>query len=1128
MLCAPLAVHAEESITTVAPDGSPFKLDVKQGAPAGFEQLAAPQETMIDVFFGDEKLGSYRAVYTPSNIAFATPEEIVSKIPSLKAENSATVQKALSGDLSANTDRMCNRVSRDDCGILKPQVAGVIFYDSRFRADLFVNPEMLQIQDKSQRILPPAPEIFSGVHQFNGNITGTDSRQEFSLLANSTFAYGAQRLNLVGSVSNQQKQITNLTASMDRWGLDNQLGLFNSRALQLLPQVSMGGVSVGTSLRTNLDLREAAGSTLTVFLPQRSYVTLIYNNAIYSTDLYDAGNQIINTSALPEGAYEVTIRIRAVSSGAETEERRFFAKNFAIPPEGQSIYFAQLGTVRNTSESNAFSSIGDDLIATAGRISRLSESIALNTDMMFIGDRLYAEAGAFLLLPPDHQFQVSSLVSSEQDVGFGGSYLGYFFDKALSLYANVRVIFAHKFDPIDVANPAIPIAADSQQWTTGLTYQLTEKALLSFDGTYTDFQGSTRQYAYGPRLRYDFWREGPNSLSLTAASSGTNNGPQHSLFLNFTMRLGDWGYSAQGGAIKSPSSGASRDYNKIGDARITWNDDKDSSNSTVVGAEVRHDDSSDSYIADLDHRGRYGNIKLIGQQSETPSGNNTFYSGNLGFSVAHTAHDFAWGGKQQESSGFIFKNMGNAADVPMQVIIDNSEKTTFNSGGSVPVFLAPYQTYNVSIKPTESRAIDYDGSVKRITLYPGNIVPLIWDINSIKVVLGHVVLPDGRPLTDARLEEARNITVTDNEGLFQGEILQLGTLTFNRTAQTQTVFKNQGIEDFALPPVARSYPTMPSNMSLEEQRRAILEIFGDQEGTIGPMPPAASTEPPISLKKDFADAMTPLQQLKDTLMQLIARAEQREKTAAAAKQQEAPPVVAAPVEPVQATQVAPSEEVAPQTPTILSAPKEEAPALRTAVRCRVTLPEVKDVNGVYMYSEPLVCTPLSDEENKRDEEKKAIKSQMRLASISTLRSMFSAEDFARIMQVLAPNPLVVPVAKLEPSSGNPSKPKALMPAIPEAVAKPLKPVASNDSFTVQAGSYRTESTAQEALDEIARKFATNPNAIYNVVKADLGSKGIYYRLRISNFMSRKDASDFCDELAAHKRPCMLSSQNTVQ
>jgi hypothetical protein len=231
------------------------------------------------------------------------------------------------------------------------------------------------------------------------------------------------------------------------------------------------------------------------------------------------------------------------------------------------------------------------------------------------------------------------------------------------------------------------------------------------------------------------------------------------------------------------------------------------------------------------------------------------------------------------------------------------------------------------------------------------------------------------------------------------------------------------------------------------------------------------------------------------------------------------------VEPVQTTPVPPSEEADTRKTATVPSPKEETKPERTAVRCKVTLPEIQEVNGVYMYPEPLVCTPVAESEEHKEEKSTGIRS-LKLANLETLKRLFSTEDFERIKSLFS-----VPqstFAKLEPSAGTP---KTLMPALQEAPVqvRTEKPVANNATYTVQVGAYRTETAARKVQEDISSRYNTmSATAIFNIIKADLGSKGVYYRLRITNFLNKKDAKDFCQDLAAHGKPCFLSSQNDLQ
>jgi hypothetical protein len=446
-----------------------------------------------------------------------------------------------------------------------------------------------------------------------------------------------------------------------------------------------------------------------------------------------------------------------------------------------------------------------------------------NASVSFIKDQLFSEAGVFVLLPPDHQIVASTMLSSSKDAGVGLSYLGYAYDRTLSIASDARVIHSGKKTDAALVDPSDPVKASSKQMSGTAAFQVTPLATVAMQGQYNITGGSIgSKYAYGPQLRYDFWRGDDSMLTLTTDTSQTQDGNVSNVFLRYTIRVGAWIYNAEGNMIKR-SDGTT----KSGTTRVTWNDDKNPGSFTIVGAELNRQASVNSRQADIDHRGDYGNIRILGSQSENIDTNasRNFYSGVVGFSVVDADHEYSWGGNQQQSSGVVVKNTGNSNDIPMKILINNAEQTTFNTGKETTVFVTPYQTYNVSIKPAQSAAIDYDGSVRNVTLYPGNILPMVWVINRINVVLGHVVMPDGTPLAGAKLEEARNITVSDDDGQFQGELLELKKITFKREAEVEKTPEKE-VDIFSILPTMRPHKRDLSKMSAEAQEKAMEELFG--------------------------------------------------------------------------------------------------------------------------------------------------------------------------------------------------------------------------------------------------------------------------------------------------------------
>jgi cell division protein FtsN len=83
------------------------------------------------------------------------------------------------------------------------------------------------------------------------------------------------------------------------------------------------------------------------------------------------------------------------------------------------------------------------------------------------------------------------------------------------------------------------------------------------------------------------------------------------------------------------------------------------------------------------------------------------------------------------------------------------------------------------------------------------------------------------------------------------------------------------------------------------------------------------------------------------------------------------------------------------------------------------------------------------------------------------------------------------------------------------------PVASG-TYVLQIGAYKSQGEADAAWTAYkARHSALLAGYSPNVAQADLGDKGVWYRLRIAGFSSKDVASALCDRLKADGGGCFL-------
>ena len=98
-------------------------------------------------------------------------------------------------------------------------------------------------------------------------------------------------------------------------------------------------------------------------------------------------------------------------------------------------------------------------------------------------------------------------------------------------------------------------------------------------------------------------------------------------------------------------------------------------------------------------------------------------------------------------------------------------------GRPTPVFLPPYESYDLRIVASSDHITAYDTKPRRVTLFPGTTSVVAWDIDRIFILVTAVVFSDGSPVADARVEGALGTAVTDENGMLQTEVRGRSRLT---------------------------------------------------------------------------------------------------------------------------------------------------------------------------------------------------------------------------------------------------------------------------------------------------------------------------------------------------------------
>lgn len=127
-------------------------------------------------------------------------------------------------------------------------------------------------------------------------------------------------------------------------------------------------------------------------------------------------------------------------------------------------------------------------------------------------------------------------------------------------------------------------------------------------------------------------------------------------------------------------------------------------------------------------------------------------------------------------------------------------------------------------------------------------------------------------------------------------------------------------------------------------------------------------------------------------------------------------------------------------------------------------------------------------------------------------------------------PQPAPVAQPAPVQPAPAAPAPTpAPAVRHAAAAPppqasdaAPAAAASGGFVVQITSQRSEAAATAAYKALQKKFPSVFGGMApDIAKADLGAKGVYYRVRVGPMSTRDKAVSFCEKLRAAGGDCIV-------
>lgn len=764
-------------------------LAVRKEAPQGFAVLSEPRQMLADVYFGGTKIAEATVTARPGFVRFHEPTKVVAAIPHLR--DPPAVQLVLAGEMSSNSGLVCSTLKSENCGTLSPQVAGLIFDEDRFRIDLFINSSLLDaILPVGSGYLSTPGGAISMTSSIGLSLSGSSQgRTSYNLQNRTIVATGGARLSVNSSYASRLGLVTDdFVAEIDRRNLRYSAGMFWAPGLDMIGQRRIIGAGLTTQMDTRADKDLLEGTPLFLFLDRAARVEVLADGRLLDSRVYEAGNNRIDTTYLPSGAYSLVLRVHQ-ADGKVRDEQRFFARNAQVAPVGKPVYFAFAGVLANTRRNRPFSP-SRTLFYQAGTAHRLTDSLAVDASIIGTQHKAMFEAGGYLLRP-SARVRAAALVSTRGDkgvllqVGTSGS-------GPLSLNFDLRRIWSKDQRPLipmpihgerfDLHAPtAAQLGAGSFTQASGSLGYRVGNGFIGLTGAFRRDHGSRSDYSLGPNLSIPVLQHNGLQLMVQADAQRTRTsmaayaGIRLVTTSNGKSLIASGGYASLRGRGKGEPSFA-RPVGSI--AGEYYHQAKDRTEMTLGAGAERTVTDANARV----HGALYSSLGTVRGDLLRYFGDRaaTQYGFSVQTGIAANSSDTVLGGRELMQSALLVSVDGRADGAAFDVLIDNVPRGRVSAARSLPVYLASYRTYSVRLKPADAAAVSYDSQAKKITLYPGTVRSVRWTVQRTFTVFGQALATDGAPVTAARVETAHGLGETDEHGFFQVDMADGDELRFSR------------------------------------------------------------------------------------------------------------------------------------------------------------------------------------------------------------------------------------------------------------------------------------------------------------------------------------------------------------
>lgn len=774
------------ALVTAAARSQAAELSLTAAAPNGFADLESLREVVVDIYFGGRRLGEARALVRPGHVRFRDPKTIAELLAPYG--DAKSIEQALSGDLPSNAGRACSLMSNIDCGQLRPSTVGIIFDEGRFRVDVFLSDQLANAPvPAGEQFLEPSSQGFTAVSSLGAAVSGANGdKPSFNLQTRTIVSIGQARLKSNLSYSSELGVIADdLLVEIDKPNKRYAAGLFWTPGTSLVGRQRLLGVSAASQYDSRADRELLEGTALPLFLQQPAVVEILIDGRLAASQVVEAGNQLLDTTTLPQGSYPLTLRIRE-SGRAVREERRFFIKDLQLAPEGQLRFQAFAGFITPTREGRLVSPSGT-FFYQLGAAKRVTENLGVDVVALGTQQKAIAETG-LVLLSKLARFRVAGLVSSEGEFGgllqVSSTDLGaaqFSFDLRRVWGKDGGALIPGSFDSRGFdAGPGGGIShqgGDYTQVNATFGYRWGD-ASLRLLASYNDLSHSKADYSVGPSADWLAIQRSNFQLRLEAdaqRSRGTT-----STYAGVRFLFAGTGFAASGSAGHRIEDDHDRQVKAraVASMDAEWSGEAKGVGRYAIGAGLdRAFDASNARARGTLHS-RLGSVRT---DLLHDFGGRTQYGASIQTGAIFGSNEIAVGGHNISESALLIGVEGEGSAGQFEVLIDELPAAKLAAGQNVTLFLQPYRQYDIRLRPL-SAAVHYDPNVRQVTLFPGNVEQLVWEAIPTFTIFGQVIDRDGRPIANAILQGGHGTGASNRDGYFQIDVAANDRVTLSSTS----------------------------------------------------------------------------------------------------------------------------------------------------------------------------------------------------------------------------------------------------------------------------------------------------------------------------------------------------------